>query len=133
MSERSLKQLVGALAVVAVLWAVASLIGRGGGAIDAPTELGAVFEGVDPSSVTAVRFIGREDTIELVPGADTWRVNGFRADSGSVARFFDSVAETSLPSTRSGMCAARMPVNASSSSDQRRLATSSHSVPEASE
>lgn len=96
MSERTLKQLVGALAVVAVLWAVASLIARGGGSIDAPTELGAVFEGVDPSSVTAVRFIGPDDTVELLPGADTWRVNGFRADSGSVARFFDSVAETAV-------------------------------------
>lgn len=96
MSERTLKQLVGALAVVAGLWLVASLFSAGGGSIDAPTELGATFDGVGATSVSAVRFIGPDGTVELVPGSDTWRVNGFRADSGSVARFFEAVAETTV-------------------------------------
>lgn len=96
MSERALKRLVGALAVVGGLWLVALLVSRGGGSIDAPNDLGATFEGVDATSVTAVRFIRPEDTIELRPEAGIWRVNGWQADSGSVARFFDAVAETSV-------------------------------------
>lgn len=97
MSERTLKQLVGALAVVAGLWLVVSLVARGGGGgIDAPTEIGATFDGVDGSSVQAVRFMRPEDTIELRADAGAWRVNGWQADSGSVARFFEAVAETSV-------------------------------------
>lgn len=93
MSERALKRLVGALAVVFGLWLVAYLVTRGGGSIDAPSEITAVFDGVDTASVTAVRFIHPTDTVELRREGDEWRVNGFRADSGSVARFFESVGE----------------------------------------
>lgn len=96
MSERTLKQLVGALAVVAGLWLVASLVTGGGGAIDAPTALSETFDGVDATSVTAVRFIQPEDTVELRPDAGRWRVNGWQADSGNVARFFAAIAETSV-------------------------------------
>jgi hypothetical protein len=96
MSDRTLKQLVGALAVVVVLWLVASLVSRGGGSIDAPTGLGTTLEGVDASSVTAVRFLRPTDTIELRPEGGSWRVNGWQADSGSVARFFAAVDETSV-------------------------------------
>jgi hypothetical protein len=96
MSERTLKQLVGALAVVAGLWLVASFVSGGGGAIDAPTGLRATFEGVDETSVEAVRFIRPEDTVELRREAGAWRVNGWQADSGSVVRLFDAVAETSV-------------------------------------
>lgn len=96
MSERTLKQLVGALAIVAGLWLVASLVSRGGDSIEAPAGLGATFEGVEPTSVTAIRFIRPEDTIELRPDAGAWRVNGWQADSGSVARLFEAVAETSV-------------------------------------
>ncbi len=96
MSERALKQLVGALAVVVALWFVASLFSRGGGSIDAPGGLDATFDGVDETSVTAVRFVQPGETIELVRGDDVWRVNGFRADSGSVARFFQSVDEAEV-------------------------------------
>jgi hypothetical protein len=96
MSERALKQLVGALAVVVALWFVASLFSRGGGSIDAPGGLDATLDGVDEASVTAVRFVQPGETIELVRGEDAWRVNGFRADSGSVARFFQSVDEAEV-------------------------------------
>lgn len=44
-----------------------------------------------------------------------------------------TVPLTALPSTSSGMCERVSPVSASSSSDQRRAATSSHSVPAASD
>jgi hypothetical protein len=97
MSERTLKQLVGALAVVAVLWVVAWLFASGGGGTaEAPADLASAFEDVDETSVAAVRFIGPEDTIELRSVDGSWQVNGFRADSGSVARFFASVAEATV-------------------------------------
>jgi hypothetical protein len=96
MTERTLKQLVGTLAVVAGLWLLASLFSGGGGGVGAPTGVATTFAGVDATSVTAVRFIGPEDTVELRPDAGRWRVNGWAADSGSVARFFETVAETSV-------------------------------------
>lgn len=93
MSERALKRLVGALAVVVGLWVVAYLVTRGGGSIDAPSAVGAAFDGVDATSVTEVRFIHPMDTVTLRRDGDAWRVNGFRADSGSVARFFEAVSD----------------------------------------
>lgn len=92
MSERALKRLVGALAVVFALWIVAYLITRGGGSIDAPSDVGAAFDGLNETSVTMVRFIHPSDTVELRREPDGWRVNGFRADSGSVARFFEAAS-----------------------------------------
>lgn len=94
MSDLTLKRLVGALAVVVGLWLVASLVSRGGGgSIGGTSEIGATFDGADPSSVIAVRFIGPGDTVELTSEGGVWQVNGLRADSGSVARFFASVQE----------------------------------------
>lgn len=96
MSEQTLKTLVGALAVVAVLWVVATLVSSGGGEIEFPTEMGDIFEGVEPTTVSVVRFVRPEDTLQLAREGETWRINGFRADSGSVARFFTSVGEASV-------------------------------------
>lgn len=97
MSERALKQLVGALALVAALWLVVTLISRsGGGAIEAPAALGDVFDGVDATSATAVRLIGTDDSIELRPENGAWKVNGFRADSGAVARLFQVLEDVTV-------------------------------------
>jgi len=75
---------------------VVMLVSRGGGSIDAPNDVGATFDGVTDSTVTAVRFGGPADTVVLRKGDSGWQVNGFRADSGVVARFFQAVAETSV-------------------------------------
>ena len=106
MSERSLKQLVGALALVVGLWLIVSLVSRGGGSIGPPSDIGAVFEGVDATTVSAARFIQPSETVELRREDGAWRVNGFRADSGSVARFFEAVA-----SAEGGDLAATNPAN----------------------
>jgi len=94
MSERALKQLVGALAVVVVLWLAASLISRGGGSIDDTTDIASAFDGVDETTLTAARFIHPSDTVELRRETEGWKVNGFRADSGSVSRFFQAIEES---------------------------------------
>jgi hypothetical protein len=97
MSEKALKQLVGALAVVVVLWIVATMLSRaGGGSIGASGDLAGFFDGVDAGSVTSVRILRPQDTIRLSMDDGSWRVNGFRADSGSVARFFQTLEDADV-------------------------------------
>jgi Domain of unknown function (DUF4340) len=97
MSEKTLKRLVGALAIVVVLWAAVTLLGRRGGS-SAPTgDIVAFFAGVDSASVKDVKIVKPTgDTIELQPQDDSWKVNGFRADSGSVSRFFQALKDTKV-------------------------------------
>jgi len=81
--------LAGALAVVAVLWIAATLVTRAGdGSIEGGADLAAFFEGVDAASVDEARILRPADSIRLMRQGDAWQVNGFRADSGAVARFF---------------------------------------------
>ncbi len=97
MSEKALKRLVGALAVVVVLWIVATLVSRAGdGSIGGGGDLAAFFEGVDAGSVTSVGILGPQDTVRLSLDGATWRVNGFRADSGSVARLFQALQDAEM-------------------------------------
>ena len=97
MSEKALKQLVGALAVVVILWVAATLVSRAGdGAIGASGELAGFFEGVTAEAVSEARILRPADTIALSRGGDGWRVNGFRADSGSVARFFQTLGDAEV-------------------------------------
>ena len=92
MSEKALKRLVGALAVVVVLWGAATLVSRAGdGSIGATGALAAFFEGVSADAVTEARIVRPADTIVLSREGERWSVNGFRADSGSVARFFETL------------------------------------------
>jgi hypothetical protein len=107
MSETRLKQLVGALAVVVVLWLVASVVSRAGdGAIGAGQDVAAFFDGLDAASVNSVRIERPGDTIELVAEGGAWRVNGLRSDSGSVVRFFETLTGAAV-----GDLAATNPAN----------------------
>lgn len=97
MSEKALKQLVGALAVVVVLWGAATLVSRAGdGSMGGGSGLAAYFDGVNEASVSEARILRPTDTLVLARQGSAWRVNGFRADSGSVARFFQALAETDV-------------------------------------
>jgi hypothetical protein len=93
-----LKRLVAALGAVAAIWLVVFLVsGRDGG--EAPEISGPVatfFEGVDSSNLDAARFIRTQDTVELRNVGGAWVVDGFRSDSGAVARFFETLAETEV-------------------------------------
>lgn len=93
MTERTLKRLVGALAVVLAVWAVAELMPGGSGAISAPGELARFFDGVEAESLEAVRFTRGDSTLELNRSDSAWTIRGFPADSASVERFMDAVAE----------------------------------------
>jgi len=97
MSEKRLKQLVGALAVVVVLWIVATLVSRGGdGSIEGTADLAGFFDGVDATSVSEARILRPTDTIRLTHDGDSWHVNDFRADSGAVARFFQTLQDAKM-------------------------------------
>jgi hypothetical protein len=97
MSEKALKQLVGALAVVVVLWGAATLLSRsGGGSIGAGGDVAAFFDGVDAGSVTGARILRPGDTLRFGRQGQDWSVNGFRADSGSVARLFQTLEDAEV-------------------------------------
>jgi len=97
MSARTFKQLVTALLVVAISWGLASLFSRGGGdSIAATGEIATFFDGVNESSISAVRMAGGGGEIELLPSGDSWTVNGWAIDSGSVTRFFDTLEEAQV-------------------------------------
>ena len=92
MSERTLKQLVGALVVVVAVWAIATLLsGSGGGGQSATGEIAAIFSGVSEATVTEVRMSGPSGDVVLTGGSGAWTVNGLRADSGAVTRFWSVV------------------------------------------
>ena len=100
MSERTLKRLLGALGGAALIWLVVFLTANREG--DTPAEvtgeIATFFEGVSDSTVTAVTFSRLGASIELRPDGERWRVNGFRADSGSVTRLFEALASAEVVS-----------------------------------
>lgn len=106
MTERTLKRLVGALAIVAGLWIVAELLSGGSGAISASGELARIFDGVDAESLETVRMERGDTTISVEREGDGWTVNGLPADSASVQRLLDE-----LPELRIGDLVATNPAN----------------------
>lgn len=86
MSERALKQLVGALSIAVAIWAVTSLFSGGAGSIAASGEITALFEDLGESSLDAVRIDGPDGLVELVRVGEDWTVNGYPGDEGSISR-----------------------------------------------
>ena len=82
MSEKTLKTLVGALVVIAGLWAVAALFSsQGDGGRGASGDIATFFDDISEVSVTSVRMNGPDYNSELSGGLDNWAVNGYQADS----------------------------------------------------
>jgi len=96
MSARALRGLLAALGVVAAVWLVVFVASDRGGdaepAIEGP--IATFFDGVSESTLGAARLSSATGTVELRRVADRWEVNGFRSDSGAVARFFQTLGET---------------------------------------
>ena len=92
MSEKTLKTLVGALVVIAGLWAVAALFSsQGDGGRGASGDIATFFDDVSEVSVNAVRMGGPDYNSELSGGIDNWMANGYRADSAAVFRFWTAI------------------------------------------
>lgn len=96
MTERTLKRLVGALAVAVVLWIIAELVSGGSGSIGASGEIAGFFDDVDAESLEAVRIERADSTVELERAGERWTVNGFPADSGAVARLLQTIPELEI-------------------------------------
>lgn len=100
MSAKALKGLLGALVAAAAIWLVVFLVSDRGA--DAPPAIeGAIatfFDGVGDSTLSAVRLVSPGGTIELRRVDGSWMVNGFRSDSGSVARFFQTLSQSRVAS-----------------------------------
>lgn len=109
MSERALKRILAAVAVVVAAYAVVALV-RGGPstpAAEGTEALRALLSSLDPAGLDEVRFVRDGDTVRLArEGAGRWVVNGHRADSATVARFWNQLAEA-----RVGGVVARNPDN----------------------
>lgn len=91
MSEKTLKNLVGLLGGLVVLYGLVTLVtgGDGGGS----GALGTALAGIDPGTVDAVRFDGDAGAVELRRGESGWSVNGRPADSASVDRLWSAVED----------------------------------------
>ena len=96
MSERTLKQLVGALALAIGVWLVVALFSRGEGSIEASGEITRIFQALDGASIEAVTVRRAGDTIALERSGAAWTVNGYPADSGSVARLTTALDEADI-------------------------------------
>ncbi len=94
MSERALKLLAVAVLGLGLIWLAVSFLPGGGGGPAGPSEaLAAFFDGVTPESVSSLRIRSPEGSEEVGLSRESgeWKVNGFRADSGTVARFWEAI------------------------------------------
>jgi hypothetical protein len=94
MSERALKALVVAVAGLGLIWLAVSFLPGGGGGPTGPSgTLATFFDGVTPEAVSNLRIQGPEGSEEvgLRREGGEWKVNGFRADSATVARFWEAI------------------------------------------
>lgn len=95
MSEKTLKRIVVAVALLFFGYGLLTIVRTG---LDSDeggegSELARVVSELDPSEVREVFLIDGGDTVRLAREDDRWTVNGFRADSGRVARFWSSLTE----------------------------------------
>ena len=92
MSEKTLKMLVGSLVIIAGLWVLVALFSsQGGGGTVATGAVAGFFDDISEVSVTSVRMNGPDHNAELSGGLGNWTMNGYRADSAAVFRFWASV------------------------------------------
>lgn len=100
MSERTLKRLLGALGAAAALWLVIFFVSNR--AADSEPEIESAiatfFDGASDTTLSAVRLSSQAGAVELRRVAGSWMVNGFRSDSGSIARFFQTLGNSRVAS-----------------------------------
>ena len=92
MSERTLKQIFGALGILVILWLGSVLLsGRPGGGPAPGGGIASLLEGLDETTVAAVRIVGPNQTMALQRTGAAWTVNGNLADSVTVTRFWNAL------------------------------------------
>ena len=97
MSEQTLKRILGALGILVILWIGSMLLSerRGGG--PAPDRgIASLLDGLDQTTVSAVRIAGPSQTVALQQSGGAWTVNGNVTDSSAVTRLWDALAEAEV-------------------------------------
>ena len=97
MSEQTLKQIIGALGILVIVWLGSVLLSRRGGGESAPDGgIASLLEGLDETTVSAVRIVGPNQTVALEQSSGAWTVNGNLADSSAVTRFWNALVEAEV-------------------------------------
>lgn len=96
MTERTLKQLVGAFAILLVVWLGTWLVGRSSGSIEAPGDMSRLFDGIRENELEAATFVGPVGEVTLAREDGGWTVDGHRADPTMVARFLDALSQVEV-------------------------------------
>lgn len=96
MSEKTLKRIVIVVGLLVFGYGLVTIVRTGlgtrGGTEAADAELSRVLAGLEPGSVQEVLLTEDGDTVRLAREGEGWTANGFRADSGRVARFWNALA-----------------------------------------
>lgn len=93
MSERTLKQLVGAFAIMGTIWMLTLFLGRSSGSIEATGEVNRLLDGLDAGELESASFVHRGEEVSLTQELEGWQVNGYPADPVMIARFNDAVRD----------------------------------------
>ena len=97
MSTRTLTRLLGAAGALLGLWLAMAFLGSGGGEDGGPAgEWTDFFDRLNRVTVSEVRLDGEDGQRVIAREGNSWTVDGLRADSGTVARFWDSVEDASI-------------------------------------
>ena len=97
MSTRTLTRLLGAAGALFGLWLAISFLGSAGGEDGEPDgEWADFFDRLNRVTVSEVRIDGEDGQRVIAREGSSWTIDGLRADSGTVARFWDSVEDASV-------------------------------------
>ncbi len=96
MSERTLKRLLGVLAVVVVVWAGVTFLSGRAGKPAGSAAVTAFFDGLTPGAVSAVHIEGPVDTVDLQQKSGVWTIHGQATDSAAVARLWSDVKSATV-------------------------------------
>jgi len=96
-SGRTLKMILGVLAILLILWSSSVLFsGRPGGGSGPDGGVASLLAGLDETTVNAVRIRRPDQTVSLQRSGDAWTVNGKVVDSSAVRRFWSALAEAEV-------------------------------------
>ena len=94
MSTKNLVRLVVAAAGLLGAWLLVALIpSDNSGGLDDSNDWSVFFTRLNRVTVSRVRFDGTDGPRVLAKAGDRWTIDGLAADSGTVARFWDSVED----------------------------------------
>ncbi len=98
MSTKTLTKLLGAAALLLGLWLLISLVPSGGADNEPSGEWEDFFDRLNRVTVSEVRLDGAGGERVIARNGEDWTIDGLPADSGTVARFWESVESASITS-----------------------------------